>query len=97
MQREIVSRDRWLQARKALLAEEKEMTRLRDRLSEKRRALPWVRVDKNYAFDTPDGRKTLPGLFDGRSQLIVKHFMLAPGQIVRGRPHRRRPDAYRAS
>ena len=77
----IVSRDAWLQERKALLAQEKEMTRLRDALSEKRRALPWVRVDKEYSFDTPDGKKTLSDLFDGRSQLIVKHFMMAPGQM----------------
>ena len=80
MHHEIVSRDRWLEARKALLAEEKEMTRMRDRLSEKRRALPWVRIEKAYAFDTPDDQETLADLFDGRSQLIVKHFMLAPGQ-----------------
>jgi predicted dithiol-disulfide oxidoreductase (DUF899 family) len=76
----IVSREAWLKERKALLAEEKEMTRLRDRLSEKRRALPWVRIEKDYVFDTPDGSKTLADLFEGRSQLIVKHFMLAPGQ-----------------
>lgn len=76
----IVSRDAWLTERKALLAEEKEMTRLRDTLSEKRRALPWVRVEKQYAFDTPRGKRTLSDLFEGRSQLIVKHFMLAPGQ-----------------
>ncbi|MGE3989317.1 DUF899 domain-containing protein, partial [Pseudorhodoplanes sp.] len=76
----VVSREAWLEERKALLAEEKQMTRLRDTLNEKRRALPWVRVEKEYAFDTPQGRKTLSDLFDGRSQLIVKHFMLAPGQ-----------------
>jgi predicted dithiol-disulfide oxidoreductase (DUF899 family) len=76
----IVSRQDWLQERKALLAEEKQMTRLRDTLSEKRRGLPWVRIENDYVFDTPDGRKTLSDLFDGRSQLIVKHFMLAPGQ-----------------
>jgi predicted dithiol-disulfide oxidoreductase (DUF899 family) len=80
MQHPIVSRDQWLQARTALLAKEKEMTRLRDQLSEARRSLPWVKVDKSYAFDTPSGKKTLSDLFDGRSQLIVKHFMLAPGQ-----------------
>jgi predicted dithiol-disulfide oxidoreductase (DUF899 family) len=80
MQQPIVSRDQWLQARTALLAKEKEMTRLRDQLSEARRSLPWVKVDKSYVFDTPSGKKTLSDLFDGRSQLIVKHFMLAPGQ-----------------
>lgn len=77
----IVSRHDWLTARKALLAKEKEMTHLRDRISEERRALPWVRVEKTYVFDTPKGKKTLADLFEGRSQLIVKHFMLAPGQI----------------
>jgi predicted dithiol-disulfide oxidoreductase (DUF899 family) len=76
----VVSREDWLQERRALLAEEKQMTRLRDELSEKRRALPWVRIEKDYVFDTPVGRKSLSDLFDGRSQLIVKHFMLAPGQ-----------------
>jgi predicted dithiol-disulfide oxidoreductase (DUF899 family) len=76
----IVSREAWLHERKSLLAEEKQMTQLRDTLNEKRRALPWVRVEKNYVFDTRDGTKTLSDLFDGRSQLIVKHFMLAPGQ-----------------
>jgi predicted dithiol-disulfide oxidoreductase (DUF899 family) len=75
-----VSREDWLAARKALLAKEKQMTRLRDTLNEKRRALPWVRIEKAYVFDTPDGRQTLSDLFDGSSQLILKHFMLAPGQ-----------------
>ena len=76
----VVSREAWLEARKALLAEEKEMTRMRDRISAKRRALPWVRIEKTYLFDTPQGQKSLADLFDGRSQLIIKHFMLAPGQ-----------------
>jgi predicted dithiol-disulfide oxidoreductase (DUF899 family) len=71
----IVSRDEWTAARKAHLAREKELTRLRDQVSAERRALPWVRVDKSYVFDTPDGRQTLAQLFDGRSQLIVYHFM----------------------
>ena len=75
----IVSRDEWLQARKALLAKEKELTRQRDRLSAERRELPWVKVDKPYGFDTPNGKRTLADLFAGRSQLIVYHFMLAPG------------------
>lgn len=74
-----VSRDEWLDARKALLAREKEVTRALDRLRAERRALPWVRVEKRYAFDTPEGRATLADLFDGRSQLAVYHFMLAPG------------------
>jgi len=80
MEHRIVSRDQWLLERTALLAREKEMTRLRDEMSEARRSLPWVKVDKSYAFDTPSGKKSLSDLFDGRSQLIVKHFMLAPGQ-----------------
>ena len=64
--------------RKAFLDKEKEFTRARDRLSAERRALPWVKVDKAYVFDTPEGKKTLAELFDGRSQLIVYHFMLGP-------------------
>lgn len=75
----IVSREEWLVARKALLAGEKEATHLRDKLNAERLAMPWVRVDKDYAFDTQAGRRTLADLFDGRSQLIVYHFMLAPG------------------
>jgi predicted dithiol-disulfide oxidoreductase (DUF899 family) len=80
MEHRIVSRDQWLLERTALLAREKEMTRLRDEMSAARRALPWVKVDKSYVFETPSGKKSLSDLFDGRSQLIVKHFMLAPGQ-----------------
>lgn len=76
---EIVSREDWLVARKTHLAREKELTRLRDAVSAERRALPWVKVEKTYVFDTPDGKKTLADLFDGRSQLAVYHFMLAPG------------------
>jgi predicted dithiol-disulfide oxidoreductase (DUF899 family) len=75
----IVSRDEWLITRKAHLAREKELTRLRDELSRQRRELPWVKVDKPYVFDGPDGKETLADLFDGRSQLIVNHFMLGPG------------------
>ena len=74
----IVSRDEWLATRKALLAKEKEHTRARDALSAERRALPWVKVEKEYVFDGPNGRETLGELFAGRSQLIVKHFMLGP-------------------
>jgi len=66
-------------ARQELLAREKELTRLRDELNAKRRALPWVKVEKAYAFETLEGRKTLAELFDGRSQLIVHHFMFGPG------------------
>jgi predicted dithiol-disulfide oxidoreductase (DUF899 family) len=76
---QIVSREDWLKARKALLTMEKEATHQRDRVNAARLALPWEKVDKDYQFDTPDGRKSLAGLFDGRSQLIVYHFMLGPG------------------
>src|SRR5215216_2472859 len=79
MPHRVVSREDWLAARKALLAMERELTHARDRLSAARRALPWVKVEKVYTFDTPDGRKTLADLFDGRSQLAIYHFMLAPG------------------
>jgi predicted dithiol-disulfide oxidoreductase (DUF899 family) len=79
MHHQVVSREEWLAARKRLLSKEKELTRLRDRLSAERRELPWVKVDKPYVFDTPDGKETLADLFDGRSQLIVYHFMLGPG------------------
>jgi len=75
----VVSRDEWLAARKAHLAEEKAFTKARDALSRKRRELPWVKVDKNYVFDGPNGKETLAGLFGGKSQLIVYHFMLGPG------------------
>ncbi len=78
MQHKVVSRDEWLVARKAHLAREKEFTRLRDRLSAERRALPWVKVERSYVFDTPGGKRTLGDLFDGHSQLIVYHFMLGP-------------------
>lgn len=73
-----VSRAEWLDARKALLAKEKELTRQRDQLAEERRRLPWVRVDERYVFDHPQGRRTLADLFDGRSQLVVYHLMFAP-------------------
>ena len=75
---QIVSRDEWLAARKQLLIKEKELTRLRDQLSAERRALPWVKVETPYVFDGPHGKETLADLFDGRSQLIVKHFMFGP-------------------
>ena len=75
----IVSQDEWLAARRQHLIKEKEFTRLRDRLSAERRELPWAKVEKNYLFDGPNGKETLADLFDGRSQLIVKHFMYGPG------------------
>ena len=68
----------WVKARKDLLAKEKEFTRLRDDLSRQRRELPWEKVQKNYVFVGPKGKVTLPDLFDGRSQLVVKHFMFGP-------------------
>ena len=75
----VVSEPEWLVARKDLLTRERELTRLRDEVSRHRRELPWVKIDKEYIFDGPDGRQTLADLFDGRSQLIVYHFMLGPG------------------
>jgi predicted dithiol-disulfide oxidoreductase (DUF899 family) len=74
----IVSREEWVAAQKAHLAREKELTHLRDQLSAERRALPWARVDQRYVFDSVDGETTLADLFEGRSQLIVQHFMFAP-------------------
>jgi len=74
-QHPVVSRDEWLKARKAHLKNEKSLTHLRDLVSAERRTLPWVKVDKEYVFDTPTGKKTLADLFEGRSQLIVYHFM----------------------
>ena len=75
----IVSRDEWLAARKAHLRNEKALTRLRDLVSAERRRLPWVRVEKAYVFEAPEGRLTLADLFGGNSQLIVHHFMFGPG------------------
>ena len=74
----VVSQEEWLAARKALLLKEKEFTDLRDKINAERLALPWVKVEKTYVFDTPKGKKTLSELFDGRSQLVVYHFMLGP-------------------
>ncbi len=75
----IVSREDWLKQRIALLAQEKELTQHNDRVAEMRRQLPWTKVDKDYVFEGPDGHQTLSDLFDGRRQLMVQHFMLAPG------------------
>ena len=72
------TRAEWLEARTALLAEEKELTRRSDELAARRRELPWVPVEKDYRFETDDGEQTLEGLFDGRSQLLVYHFMFGP-------------------
>src|ERR1700745_1565131 len=78
MQHQIVSREEWRAARLGLLKEEKELTRRSDELARKRRELPWVPVDKDYRFDTEHGSRSLAELFDGRSQLLVYHFMFGP-------------------
>ena len=75
----VASREDWIEARKKLLAEEKEHMRRGDEIAAARRALPWVRIDKEYVFETERGRRTLAELFGGRSQLITYHFMYAPG------------------
>lgn len=79
MDHQIVSRDEWTKARQALLAKEKAMSRARDELSAARRTLPWVKIDKSYVFEGPRGKETLADLFDGRSQLVIQHFMMGPG------------------
>jgi predicted dithiol-disulfide oxidoreductase (DUF899 family) len=76
---QIVSREEWLAARKLLLAKEKEFTKAQDEMSRQRRALPWVKIDKPYEFDSPSGKVTLAQLFNGRSQLLINHFMMGPG------------------
>jgi predicted dithiol-disulfide oxidoreductase (DUF899 family) len=79
MNHPVVSSEQWIVERKTLLAREKELTRLQDQIASERRALPWERIDKGYVFDTKDGRRSLAELFDGRSQLLVQHFMFGPG------------------
>jgi predicted dithiol-disulfide oxidoreductase (DUF899 family) len=79
MQNHIVSHDEWLGARKALLVRERAMTHALDALRAERRQLPWVKVEKSYLFDGPEGKCTLGDLFRGRSQLAIYHFMLTPG------------------
>jgi predicted dithiol-disulfide oxidoreductase (DUF899 family) len=76
----IVSKEEWRAARIALLEREKELTAMKDALAAARRALPWVRIEKDYVFDGPNGPVTLAQLFEGRSQLFIKHFMMGPGQ-----------------
>jgi predicted dithiol-disulfide oxidoreductase (DUF899 family) len=78
MQNPAVSREAWLAARTQLLAKEKAFTRMRDELTAERMALPWVEITKSYIFEGPNGPETLADLFDGRSQLIAKHFMFGP-------------------
>ena len=75
----VVSHEQWTQARLELLAAEKEFTRQRDALTHRRMAMPWERIEKNYVFDTTDGKRALAELFEGRRQLLVQHFMLGPG------------------
>src|SRR5579859_6677578 len=82
----VVSHQEWLAARTALLAKEKEFTRLRDELTEQRRGLPWEAVTKDYIFEGPSGKQSLPELFEGRSQLIAYHFMFHPDDEA-GCPH----------
>jgi predicted dithiol-disulfide oxidoreductase (DUF899 family) len=79
VQHRIVSRSEWLEVRTKLLEQEKALTRHRDLVAAERLRLPWVRVEKDYVFAGPDGKRTLSDLFDGRSQLYIKHFMMAPG------------------
>jgi predicted dithiol-disulfide oxidoreductase (DUF899 family) len=78
MTHKVATRDEWLAARRELLEQEKALTRRSDELARKRQELPWVRVEKEYEFETDEGTKTLPELFDGRSQLLVYHFMFGP-------------------
>jgi predicted dithiol-disulfide oxidoreductase (DUF899 family) len=78
LRNKVVAPGEWLAARKELLAKEKEFTRLRDDLSRKRREMPWEKVEKRYVFQGPDGTESLADLFDGRSQLVVYHFMFGP-------------------
>lgn len=78
MEHPIVSQDEWLAARRELLKKEKEFTRLRDKLTEQIRALPWRKIEKAYSFTGPKGKESLLDLFDGKTQLAVYHFMLGP-------------------
>ena len=82
----VVPHGEWIEARQQFLAKEKEFTRVRDQVSQRRRDLPWERVDKEYVFDGPNGKETLSDLFAGRSQLIVYHFMFGPDWEA-GCPH----------
>src|SRR5438309_7970218 len=87
------SREQWLAAREKLLAREKEHTRLGDEIAQQRSDLPWVRVGKEYRFDTDDGTRTLAELFDGRSQLVVYHFMFGPSYQAGDPPNSSIADA----
>ena len=78
IEHEVVDAAKWQSARVELLKKEKELTRLRDEISKRRRELPWEKIEKKYVFDGPKGKQTLTDLFEGKSQLIVYHFMLGP-------------------
>src|SRR5947209_1163739 len=82
----VVSEAEWLKARKELLVKEKKFTRLQDELAQERRSLPWVKVTKDYQFEEPNGQETLADLFEGRSQLVIYHFMFRPEEKA-GCPH----------
>ena len=88
MQHKVVSQDEWIAARKTHLANEKAFTKARDRLSAERRALPWVKVEKNYLFDTPEGKKSLADLFDGgaNSSSITSCLALIGAKVARAAP-----------
>src|SRR5262245_17161056 len=86
MQHKTVSREEWIAARLGLLKEEKELTRRSDELAQRRQALPWVRIDKDYRFETDEGSVSLADLFRGRSQLLIYHFMFGP-DYTEGCPH----------
>src|SRR5690349_17066430 len=75
---QVVSEEKWIEARRNLLAKEKQLTRQHDEIARQRRELPWVKIEKQYTFDTPQGKRTLGDLFNGRSQLIIYHFMFGP-------------------
>ena len=101
---QVVPPKEWIASRKQLLRKEKEFTKLRDELSRQRRELPWEKVEKKYVFDGPKGKETLTDLFEGKSQLIVYHFMLGPGWerglselLVPGGSFRRQPGPPRQS
>ena len=78
MDHEVVTKKEWLKARRALLRDEKAMTRLSDQLAERRRALPWLKIEADYQFESDSGTLSLSDLFEGRSQLIIYHFMFGP-------------------
>jgi predicted dithiol-disulfide oxidoreductase (DUF899 family) len=93
----IGTREEWLAASAELLEREKQLTRMGDELARQRRELPWVPVEKEYTLQTADGASTLAELFDGRSQLVVYHFMFGPAMWPGVRPARRPPTASTAS